>query len=137
MLARPNDDALAGRLVAVEGVSLADTSDVAVLANYRSAWAVALPSFGEAFGLVLAEALACGTPVVGTDHGAIPEIVDRPEIGRLFARDDARGLAGALREALELARDRGTAEACRARAGDFSAERTTAAYEALYAELSG
>jgi glycosyltransferase involved in cell wall biosynthesis len=119
-----------------DGVELADVDDRAALAQtYREAWVAALPSFGEAFGLVLVEAMACGTPVVGTDDGAIPEIVDRPEVGRLFRRDDAASLAETLLEALELAQDPATREACRARAEDFSIERCGQAYEALYREL--
>jgi glycosyltransferase involved in cell wall biosynthesis len=119
-----------------DGVELADVDDRGALADaYREAWVAALPSFGEAFGLVLVEAMACGTPVVGTDDGAIPEIVDRPEVGRLFRREDAASLAQALLEALELAGDPATGELCRARAQDFSIERCGQAYEALYREL--
>ena len=100
---------------------------------YRRAWVSALPSVGDSFGLVLAEALACGTPVVGSRHGALPELVDRPEIGRLFSSDDPHAVAEALLEGLELAEDPATPAACRARAQDFSRERSTDAYLRLYA----
>ncbi len=100
----------------------------------RSAWVSALCSEHEAFGLVLVESLACGTPVVGARHGAIPEVIDRPEVGRLFDGDE-RGLERALIETLELAEDAATSEACRARAADFSLEQTAAQHEALYREL--
>jgi glycosyltransferase involved in cell wall biosynthesis len=133
VLSRP---ASAGALPAGDGVELADVDDRSALAAaYRDAWVAALPSLGEAFGLVLVEAMACGTPVVGTDDGAIPEIVDRLEVGRLFRHDDTASLAEALLEALELAEDPGTRDACRARAQDFSIERCGQAYEALYREL--
>jgi glycosyltransferase involved in cell wall biosynthesis len=119
------------------GVEFADLDATGALADaYRSAWVTALPSFGEGFGLVLVEALACGTPVVGTDDGAIPEIVDRPEIGRLFARDDPQDLARALLEALDLSQEPGVADACRARAEDFSLDRCVDAYDALLRELA-
>ncbi len=121
-----------------EGVEWGDVDDRADLAGaYREAWVTALPSEGEAFGLVLAEALACGRPVVGTADGGIPEIVDRPEIGRTFARGDEDDLARALLETLELAGDPATATACRSRAEDFSRERCAEAYEDLYRELVG
>ncbi len=102
---------------------------------YATAWVTVLPSRDEAFGLVLAESLACGTPVVGSNDGGIPEIVDRPEIGRLFDGDEPAGLARALLEVLELAGCPGTSAACRERAGEFSTDRCTEAYLELYREL--
>jgi glycosyltransferase involved in cell wall biosynthesis len=135
VLSRPSQPALAARFAAPE-VEWADVDDRAALARaYGRAWVTVLPSFGEAFGLVLVEALACGRPVVGTDHGGIPEIVDRPQIGRTFPPDDEEALARALLEAMDMAGDAGMESACRARAEDFSAERCAAAYEELYREL--
>jgi glycosyltransferase involved in cell wall biosynthesis len=117
----------------VEEVELDDTA--ALAAANSQAWVAALPSIGEAFGLVLVEALACGTPVVAANREALPEVVDRPQIGRLFDGDDPQALATALLEALELARDPATAAACRERAEDFSADRCVSAYEELYRSL--
>jgi phosphatidylinositol alpha-mannosyltransferase len=118
------------------GIELRDLDDRARLAaTYREAWVSALPSIHEALGLVLVEALACGTPVVGTNHLGIPEVIDRDEIGRLFDGDAPAALAEALLEALDLARDPRTPEACRRRAEDFSKERMVGAYEDLYREL--
>ena len=117
------------------GVELVDVDDRAALAEvYRRSWVSALPSFGEAFGLVLIEALACGTPVVASNRDGMREVVDRESVGRLFDGDE-RALARSLLEALDLAEDPATRRACRARAEDFSSERTTDAYLALYAEL--
>jgi glycosyltransferase involved in cell wall biosynthesis len=120
------------------GVELRDLDATAALAAAnREAWAAALPSWGEAFGLVLVEALACGTPVVGADREAIPEVVGHDDnIGRLFSGDDPKGLARALLEALELAQSPTTAAACRARAEQFSWDVTADAYAQLYAELT-
>jgi glycosyltransferase involved in cell wall biosynthesis len=107
---------------ASDGIPMDDLPDV-----YRRAWVSVLPSWGEAFGLVLAEALACGTPVVGSDLHGIPEVLGGDDrIGRLFDGDDPRALARALLEAIELARDPATAAACRARAVTFSPDRIAA-----------
>jgi len=83
----------------------------------------------EPFGLVMAEALACGTPVVGAPYGAAPEIVDDGVTGFLHEGDD--DLVAALGRVGELDR-----EACRlAAVGRFSIERMARDHERLYAEL--
>jgi glycosyltransferase involved in cell wall biosynthesis len=137
---RPRDPAAIARHgLDADGISLIDpVDDPRDLAPYYTrAWVSALTAYREAFGLVLVEALACGTPVVGADHGAVPEVVDRDGIGVLFQNGDPRGVARALLEGLELASDAGTVERCRARAEEFSTGRLAAEYEALYLELLG
>jgi glycosyltransferase involved in cell wall biosynthesis len=137
VLSRPRDPAIAERVVRdVRGVVLADLDDAQALARaYREAWVAVLASTGEAFGLVLVEALACGTPVVGSATGGIPEIIDRPEVGRLFRGHEADELAALLLESLELAQQPDTAGLCVARAQEFSTDRTTEQYIDLYREL--
>jgi len=139
VLSRPRDlDRLhrAGLETEAPGVEWADLDDRDALARAcGEAWVAALPSRSEAFGLVLLEALACGTPVVGYRDGAIPEVIDTPGVGRLFDRLEATALADALLEALELTRRPGTSRACRARASAYSTERCAERYVELYREL--
>lgn len=69
----------------------------------RSAAALVTPAWHEPYGLVVAEAMSCGTPVVAFARGGIPEIVS-PQSGRLVAPDDVDAMAGAIPAALSLAR---------------------------------
>ncbi len=70
---------------------------------YRRSALVINPSYSEAFGMSLVEAMACGTPVVATRVGGMAGIVgDDREVGFLVDRGDVRGLADAV---LELLRD--------------------------------
>jgi len=82
---------------------------------YASAAVTCLPSLNEAFGMVLVESLAAGTPVVGAHHGGIPEIVD-DEVAATFTPDDPEACARALEDVLERASDPGLSDRCRERA---------------------
>lgn len=75
-----------------------------------------LPSRFEALGVVLLEAMSCGTPVVASRIGGIPEVVPR-ECGRLVAPTDVEGFAEAIGEVIELGKER-FAEACERAAAD-------------------
>ncbi len=55
-----------------------------------------LATVGEAFGLVLAEAMACGVPVVGSRSGGIPEVVADHETGLLVPPLQPEALAKAI-----------------------------------------
>ena len=82
----------------------------------------------EPFGIVMAEALACGTPVVGTPRGSVPEVVMEGVTG--FVRESVGALAEAVGRVPEL--DRAACRAdCEAR---FSDRAVVDAYEALYRE---
>jgi glycosyltransferase involved in cell wall biosynthesis len=66
---------------------------------YRQLDVLVLPSrtqrnWKEQFGRVLIEAMACGVPVIGSDSGAIPEVIG--EAGLIFPEDDARALRAHL-----------------------------------------
>lgn len=80
----------------------------------------------EPFGLVMIEAMACGTPVIGFGSGAAPEIVDHGSTG--FVESDIDGLVRGLRAIDTLDR-----RACRAAVETrFSAARMAADYVELY-----
>lgn len=85
---------------------------------------------GEPFGLVLAEAMACGTPVAALDRGAVREVVDDGVTGRVFA--DLEAMTRGLPEVLALDR-----KAVRRRAVErFGVERMAAEYVAVYERLA-
>ena len=89
------------------------------------------PCWDEPYGLVVAEALACGTPVAGFAIGALPELVDE-RCGRLVPPGDVAALAGAVPEAVALSR-----AAARARAErDWAHSRMVDEYVALYEQIA-
>ncbi|WP_107656997.1 glycosyltransferase [Nocardia suismassiliense] len=87
--------------------------DQAALARLVGSCAAALvtPLWDEPYGLVVAEALACGTPVAAFARGGIPEIVDS-DCGRLVTPGDVDALADGAAQAVTLSRThaRGRAE---------------------------
>jgi glycosyltransferase involved in cell wall biosynthesis len=84
---------------------------------------------GEPFGLVLGEAMMCGTPVAALDRGAVRELVDDGVTGRVFDSLDA--LAAGLPDVLALDRAR-----VRARAVErFGPDRMVDAYVDTYSRL--
>lgn len=62
------------------------------------------PSSGESFGLVALEALSCGVPVIATDAGGLPEVVEDGVTGRLFEVGDTGAMAEAAVEITSDAR---------------------------------
>jgi phosphatidylinositol alpha-mannosyltransferase len=89
---------------------------------YGRAWATALPSTAESFGMTVVESLACGTPVVVRADGGGPAEIVQDGVGAL-ADGTVEGLADALARALDLAGRPGTVQSCRdrARAYDWDA----------------
>jgi glycosyltransferase involved in cell wall biosynthesis len=80
----------------------------------------------EPFGIVMAEAMACGTPVIGTRRGSVPEVVTDGETG--FVCDTIDEMAAAVEQISSLDR-----VACRRRCEtQFSARAITDAYLELY-----
>jgi glycosyltransferase involved in cell wall biosynthesis len=95
------------------------------------------PTWKEQFGRVLVEAMACQTPVIGSDSGEIPHVVG--DAGLVFAEGDAQALAGQL---LRLAGD-SALRAELARRGRsrilarFTQERIAAATYQVYQQILG
>ena len=119
---------------------LGRTEDLPAL--YARASVVVNPAIWEAQGMVLVEALAAGTPVVGCDHAGTPDIVSDARIGRLFApgppaqaASNLGGLVAAIEDALGLARLPGTVALCRSHAAAFDWQRIGPAYEAALTGL--
>jgi glycosyltransferase involved in cell wall biosynthesis len=106
---------------------------------YERAAVVACPSYREGFGVVCAEAMAHGRPVVASAVGGLLDLVVDGETGLLVPPGDVDALRGALRRLLgdaELRRRMGEAGRRRARAR-FSWEAATAAtIEAFEAALA-
>src|SRR6202012_1951701 len=60
---------------------------------YSAADAFVMPSLAEALGQVAMESIACGTPVIGSDTGGIPDVVIPGVSGWLFPPADVDALA--------------------------------------------
>jgi len=85
----------------------------------------------EPFGLVMIEAMACGTPVIAWNRGAVPEVVDDGVSG-FIVEDEAQAVAAVGR----LAKiERGTVRSVFERR--FTVERMAADYQSIYRSLAG
>jgi N-acetyl-alpha-D-glucosaminyl L-malate synthase BshA len=98
-----------------------------------------LPSAQESFGLAAAEAMACGTPVVASRVGGLPEVITHGETGFLHAPDDLDGMAASALALLTDAELRHRlSRAARATIVErYCEERIVPMYEEFYARLIG
>jgi glycosyltransferase involved in cell wall biosynthesis len=98
-----------------------------------------MSSVTEGLGTSLLDAMACGKPVVATDAGGIPEVVDQGVTGTLVPARDPRTMATAIVELLsDESRRRAMGEAGLARVkARFTVERMVAATAKVYARAAG
>jgi glycosyltransferase involved in cell wall biosynthesis len=86
---------------------------------------------GEPFGLVMAEAMACGTPVAALDRGAVREVVDDGITGMVFP--DVDRMVNGLNRVLELDRQIVRRHAVK----KFGVDRMVDQYVAIYLQIAG
>ena len=104
---------------------------------YRRASVVVLPSIEDAFGLVVLEAMACGVPVVVSDHAGACECVEEGREGFIFPARDTDALVERLRQLRDHEdRRREMGAAARVKALQFDQDRFAEKILALYRKLS-
>lgn len=117
--------ALASRLHVESSVHFVGTlSPKEIALHLNAADVLCLPSRHEGCPNVVLEALACGTPVVASRVGGIPEIVHNRETGILVDPDEPRGLAEALEQAVQREWNRELISRCRPRTWEDVATET-------------
>jgi glycosyltransferase involved in cell wall biosynthesis len=109
-------------------------SDAQLVALYQAADVCVVPSVAlEGFGLVVLEALACGTPVIAADTGGLPEALAGLDPSLIIPAGDRAALAARLQTAYRSDRSLPSRQDCRRYAETFSwdlaAERTLEVYQ--------
>ncbi len=106
---------------------------------YNAADVFVLPSLIEALGVVGIEAMACGTPFIGTNVEGIPSLVEQFEAGLLIPPRDSKAIASAVIKVLE---DGAALRANRERAKNYYdwhnvAKKNVDVYDALFDRCYG
>ena len=96
-----------------------------------------LPSDMDGFGLVLVEAMAMGTPVIGTSFGGIKDVIEDGVSGLLYENENSLQLAELLNHLLQnpTLRDKLIANGQRRALEDFAIEKTVSNYESFFQSL--
>jgi glycosyltransferase involved in cell wall biosynthesis len=120
-----------GRVLFTGEVSLIDRERL-----YSAADVVIFPSRYESFGLVPLEAFVYGKPVIGSNVGAIPEVVEHNQSGLLFKDGNPNALADCIDRLLgDPQLYRRLAEGARQRVRELSSVRMAEASENIYRSL--
>jgi glycosyltransferase involved in cell wall biosynthesis len=108
-------------------------TDEQLVAYYRAADVCVVPSIAlEGFGLVVLEALACGTPVIGTDVGGLPETLSQLDPSLVVPHSDPAALAERLEAAHKRSDPLPDVDRCRRFAESFSWSSVAARHEEIY-----
>ena len=75
-------------------------SHLSLQSYFQNADVLINPSVSETFGMSLAEAMATGTPAIGTDIGGMPEVVEHGKTGLIVPPEDPTALAEAIAQLL-------------------------------------
>lgn len=112
---------------------LGKVDDSTLIAAYRAADVAVVPTVElEGFGLIVLEALACGTPVVATDVGGLPEALAPLDSGLVVPPGDPVALADRLESALTGTSPLPTRDQCRKYSETFSWERCALEHASIY-----
>jgi glycosyltransferase involved in cell wall biosynthesis len=132
-------EALARRLgLAAHVRFLGRVSETELADAYRAADVSVVPSTAlEGFGLVVLEALACGTPVVASDVGGLGEALVDLDPSLIVPPGDADQLASHLRRALSTPTSLPTSAACRAHAERFAWPAAAEQHKEVYERARG
>lgn len=106
-----------------------------IVALYQKAKVFLMPiNWEEPFGMVMAEAMSCGTPVIGFDRGAVKEVIADGETGFVVPpQEGINGLAKALEKIHTI-----TPQNCRKRVEEhFSIPKMVEGYEEVYKDVQG
>ncbi len=132
---RPELEALARRLGIAERTTFLGAVPNGELPRfYRAAAVSVIPSLEEGFGIPAAEAMGCEVPVIASDAGGLPEVVEDGVTGLVVPRGDVDALARVLVTLLADAdlRRRMGREGRRRALARFDWDRSAARFEALF-----
>jgi glycosyltransferase involved in cell wall biosynthesis len=99
IVSRAAEMGLGGRVRMYDGVGHKDVPDYLRQMDVLVLPSITTPAWKEQFGHVLIEAMACGVPVIGSDSGAIPDVIG--DAGIVVPQGDAKALAAAVRRLMD------------------------------------